>query len=83
VHMLEAACQRGDAESCLYLAYIYHGGGGVARDDARALASLRTACSSGSEQACKALQPSEPSPFAAPLTARAPRWSGGGTGSGG
>jgi hypothetical protein len=81
--MLEAACQRGDAESCLYLAYIYHGGSGVPRDDARALASLRTACTSGSEQACKSLQSSEPSPFAAPLTARAPRWSAGSTGSGG
>jgi TPR repeat protein len=72
--VLERASIAGDAESSVYLAYVYLSGFGIPRDEAKARLMLQRACAGGSESACNALQQhAMPALSAAP----APRWRGG------
>jgi hypothetical protein len=51
----EAACGKGDGESCFLLGSLYHSGIGVPRDDGKALAVMRQSCSSGWARGCGGL----------------------------
>ncbi len=56
----------GDAESCWYLAYLYAGGRGAARDEQKAHAMLERACKLGLPRACEALGAPSLPPFVPP-----------------
>lgn len=53
--LLTAAAEKGEAESCLYLANMHHAGRGVVHDEQRASELLENACRLGSREACDAL----------------------------
>jgi TPR repeat protein len=73
--VLENACERGDVESCWYLAHMHHVGNGVERNDQTARAFLERGCALGSEQACQALKQAELPPFSNPQPMVVPGWS--------
>ncbi len=56
VPMLSITAQEGDAESCWYLAHMFHHGVGVPRNDVQARAHLERACALGLAEACEALK---------------------------
>lgn len=73
VPLLSAAAAQGDAESAWYLAYMFHGGVGVERDDQQARTLLKRACDLGSADACKALAQAELPPYVKPIM-NVPGW---------
>ena len=77
MRILEQSCSTGDAESCLYLAYIYHGGNWSQHDEAKAKALLEKAAAMGSAQAREASQQASLPPFVAPRVLSMPSWRGG------
>jgi hypothetical protein len=77
VQALEKSSESGDAESALYLAYMFHAGYGVERNEAKAMELMKRACSLGSEQACAALKRTDMPPFAVPHDMMMPSWCSG------
>jgi TPR repeat protein len=53
--VFQRPCDRGDGESCLFLASLYYGGAGVLEDPARAVALFRRSCDSGWPRGCGGL----------------------------
>lgn len=53
---LARACERGDVESCWYLAYMHHTGQGVDKDDSLVRYILEWACQNGMDDACAAIE---------------------------
>jgi TPR repeat protein len=49
---LERACGQNEAPTCLYLAWLYGGKAGLARDAAKAAGYVERACSAGDKSAC-------------------------------
>jgi TPR repeat protein len=74
VRALERSSARGDAESCIYLGYMFHAGVGVERDESRAIDLLKRACMLGSDQACAALKQTSLPPFSAAHVMMMPTW---------
>ncbi len=64
---LADAGRNGDAESCWYIAYMYHKGVGLKHIEEKAQAMMQNACAFGSEKACDALKQPELPPFSNPL----------------
>ena len=53
--VFQPSCDRGDGESCFVLASLYHAGGGVPRDYARAVSLFRKSCGDGWPRGCGGL----------------------------
>jgi TPR repeat protein len=66
--------EKGDAESCWYIAHMYHQGNGLRQDDAKARAFLERACGVGLTQACEAMKQAEFPLFKNPIMV-VPGWS--------
>ena len=54
--LFERLCNARTMEACVNLALLYDAGTGVARDQARAAALIKQACSGGEPSACELLK---------------------------
>lgn len=67
IPLLAAAGEKGDGESCWYLAYMYQHGVGFKLNPLKARAMMQRGCAMGFEDACRVLQYPQIPPYSNPL----------------